>query len=145
MDVNVNIANTSNVNKSVVSTESNSQNVSKQANAIKNTKVKVNKQQKTVTKASQDNNVGLEAKTKQEMNQQDTIEHLDRLQEQINERLASSNRALKYSVHDKVNRIIVKLVDTNTDEIIKEFPEEKSLDNYAEMLEFSGLLLNVKK
>ncbi len=37
---------------------------------------------------------------------------------------------------------MVKVIDTNTDEIIREIPQEKVLDNIANIKEMLGLLLD---
>lgn len=59
-----------------------------------------------------------------------------------NESLKMYNRELKYSVHKKTNTIMVKLVDTENDEVIREIPSEKLLDMVAKMWEMAGLFVN---
>ena len=51
---------------------------------------------------------------------------------------------LKFVLHDKLGEYYVKVVDIETDEVIKEIPPEKMLDMYAQMAEFMGLLIDEK-
>ena len=45
-----------------------------------------------------------------------------------NEKLAGTNRELQYSVHEKTKRLMVKVLDKSTKEVIREIPPEKVLD-----------------
>ncbi len=71
--------------------------------------------------------------------------NLDKSLEQINKSLASFNRHLQKSYHDKLNRVMVKVVDTEQDKVIREIPPEKVLDAFAKALEMAGVLLDVKQ
>jgi flagellar protein FlaG len=62
-----------------------------------------------------------------------------------NKQLVNANRMLQVNVHEKTNRIIVKIIDTETDEIVREIPPEKTLDLFAKVLEMAGLLLDEVK
>ncbi len=104
-------------------------------------KSEVKKQQETVTKS--DTSKGYNTK-KNKLLKED-YEEIEKLKEGINKTLKVSNRELQYSIHDKLNEIMIKLIDTETNEIIREFPQEKNLDVLAKMLEFSGLLLDEKR
>lgn len=50
----------------------------------------------------------------------------------------------KFGIHEKTNRITIKLVDRETQEIIKEIPPEKTLDLLAKRMELAGVLLDEK-
>lgn len=63
----------------------------------------------------------------------------------INEELVGANRELQISIHDDTKRIIAKVVDTDTKEVIKEIPSEKLLDMFYCMMEYSGLLVDEKR
>lgn len=51
----------------------------------------------------------------------------------------------EYSVEEKTNRISIKLIDEQTDEVIKEIPPEKSLEMLAKVWELAGLLVDEKR
>jgi len=62
-----------------------------------------------------------------------------------NAKLKDSSRMLICKVHEKTHRISVKVVNTRTEEVIREIPPEKTLDMFAKMLELAGLLYDEKK
>lgn len=69
----------------------------------------------------------------------------EKLVSDINAKLSGSNKELRYSVHKKTNSIIVKVIDKNTEEVLRELPKEKSLDFLADILEFTGILIDEKR
>lgn len=52
---------------------------------------------------------------------------------------------LKFEIHDKTNTIMIKIINDNTGEVIKEIPPEKLLDIAASMMELAGVLLDEKR
>lgn len=67
-------------------------------------------------------------------------EKLKKVLEKINKTLPHAEA--KFGVHEATNRIMVKLVDKDTKEIIKEFPPEKNLDLLAKQLQMAGVLID---
>ena len=63
----------------------------------------------------------------------------------MNKMLEGTSRRFEYSVHDKINGIMVKVIDENTGEVIREIPSEKILDMVANMLELAGLLVDERR
>lgn len=61
-----------------------------------------------------------------------------------NKELTKLETNLRFSVHKKTRQIVVKIIDTNTQEVIKEVPSEKILDMVASMMERAGLILDRK-
>lgn len=59
---------------------------------------------------------------------------------EINKKLEPVNKALQYSVHDKTNQLMIKVVDKETEEVIAEIPAEDTLDRLATILEEAGIL-----
>ena len=57
-----------------------------------------------------------------------------------NENLEGHNRKIEISVHKKTGDIMVKVLDADTNEVIREIPPEKIADMIANMLEQAGLL-----
>lgn len=62
--------------------------------------------------------------------------------EGMNEFLEPLNTSIKYELHDKLDRYYVKIVDSATNELVREIPPEKMLDMYAAMAEFMGLMVD---
>jgi flagellar protein FlaG len=48
------------------------------------------------------------------------------------------------SVHDATNTIMIKIINTDTGEMIREIPPEKTLDIVAKLIEVNGLLIDTK-
>lgn len=50
-----------------------------------------------------------------------------------------------FGIHDKTNRITIKIVDKESKEVIKEVPAEKTLDLIAKAWELAGLMVDEKR
>lgn len=57
----------------------------------------------------------------------------------------ATNVEAEFGIHEKTNRITIKMVDKKTKEVIKELPPEKMLDMIARMWEISGLVVDEKR
>ncbi|MCT4611983.1 MAG: flagellar protein FlaG [Clostridia bacterium] len=65
--------------------------------------------------------------------------------EKANKKILGSKRELEFSVHDKTKEVMVKVVDTDTKEIVREIPSEKLLDMVAHMMELAGIFVDEKR
>lgn len=63
--------------------------------------------------------------------------------EDIN-RKANNSEAI-FGIHEKTNRLTIKIVDKDTKEVIKELPPEKTLDMIAKVWEMAGLMVDEKR
>ena len=63
--------------------------------------------------------------------------------ENINKNLSNSEAI--FGIHDTTNRVIIKIVDKSTKEVLKELPPEKTLDMIAKVWELAGLLVDEKR
>jgi len=57
----------------------------------------------------------------------------------------SQNVTAEFGIHEKTNRITIKMVDKTTKKVIKELPPEKMLDMMARIWEMSGLIVDEKR
>ena len=55
------------------------------------------------------------------------------------------NHNIEISYNDEVNRYSIKVLDSESQEVVKEIPSEKSLEMFARMLEIEGLLVDEKR
>lgn len=69
--------------------------------------------------------------------------------EQLQDAIKSSNKMIfgddnrfEFKIHDRTGRMIVKLIDKKTDEVIKEIPSEKILDLVASIWDLVGVLVD---
>ena len=49
-----------------------------------------------------------------------------------------------FGIHDKTNRVTIKIIDKTTKEVIKEYPPEETLDMNAKVWEIAGILVDEK-
>jgi flagellar protein FlaG len=55
---------------------------------------------------------------------------------------AAINRRLSFSVNEKLGKVVVKVIDADTDKVIKEIPPEELQHVYERIREVIGLLLD---
>ena len=67
-----------------------------------------------------------------------------RLAAQTYNKLTENTKAV-FGVNEATNRVTIKIVDKDTDEIIKEFPAEKTLDMIARVWEMAGIMVDEKR
>ena len=65
--------------------------------------------------------------------------------DRVNQTFELEKRSLKFQIHDRLNEVMVKVIDSETQEVIREIPPEKLLDMFASMLELAGLLVDEKR
>jgi len=76
--------------------------------------------------------------------QQQKSEQLKKAIAEMNRRINNSNEEAVFGVHEDTNRIMIKIMDKETKEVIKEFPPEKTLDMIARIWEMAGILVDQK-
>ena len=72
-------------------------------------------------------------------------EDIKRVIEKMDSKLSGENQELRFSIHEKTKQILVKIVDSQTNQVIKEIPSEKIADMVASMCEAAGLLIDEKR
>ena len=75
--------------------------------------------------------------------QQATDEQIHKAIKEINKN-ANGTEAV-FGIHEKTNRVTIKIVDKKTKDVIKEVPAEKTLDMIAKAWELAGLLVDEKR
>ena len=76
---------------------------------------------------------------------QASVEQVKRAAEVINRALRQSNRNLEFRLDEGTNRVVVKLTDTETGEVIRQIPSDEMLAISRAIGEFQqGLLLRQK-
>ena len=58
---------------------------------------------------------------------------------------ARSSAEAVFGIHDKTNRVTIKMVDKETKKVIKEFPPEETLDMIAKVWEIAGIMVDEKR
>jgi len=65
--------------------------------------------------------------------------------DRVNHTFEIEKRSLRFKIHERLNEVMVKVIDSETEEVIREIPPEKLLDMFASMLELAGLLVDEKR
>jgi len=65
--------------------------------------------------------------------------------ESANRRMIGANSMFQYSIHEKTNQIMIRVIDKETKELILEIPPEKALDAIAKMWELAGIFVDEKR
>jgi len=80
----------------------------------------------------------------QTQNAEVDMETLTDAVEKMNELMRSSNRSLEFSVDDSTENVVIKVMDRDTDEVIRQIPSEETL-KFSEFLEgMAGMIFDEK-
>lgn len=101
---------------------------------------KVDKTTNVVESSKEKGQTGSE---EQKGREQTTNEQIRKAVEQINKNLSNSEAV--FGIHEETNRVMIKIVDKTTKEVIKELPPEKTLDMIAKVWEMAGILVDEKR
>ena len=72
-----------------------------------------------------------------------TNEQIRKAVEQINKNMGNSEAV--FGIHEKTNRVMIKIVDKETKKVIKELPPEKTLDMIAKVWDMAGILVDERR
>lgn len=73
---------------------------------------------------------------------EEDIEKVQDAVKKANKILEPSFRHFKMSVHKATHRVIVKVMDSATDKVIREVPSEKFLDMVSGFIEMAGIMVD---
>jgi flagellar protein FlaG len=73
-----------------------------------------------------------------------TVSDLQQVIDDTNKMLQYVNERLEFLVHEATNRIMVKVLDRETEEVLREIPPEQILDLVAKLQELVGILVDKK-
>lgn len=73
-----------------------------------------------------------------------SAEKAKKLTESINRFMETTNTNLRFQYHNELKEYYVTIVDSTTNELIKEIPSKKLMDIYAAMRDFLGLMVDHK-
>jgi flagellar protein FlaG len=82
---------------------------------------------------------------KQEKNpEQITEDELLPITRELNKFMSYLNADIQFELHEKTQRLMVKVVDVKENKVLREFPPKELLDHIANMREYIGVLLDKK-
>lgn len=62
--------------------------------------------------------------------------------DELNKFLKEKNTYVKYSVHEEFGDVMIKIINSDTDEVIMECPPKKILDFVAKMCKMVGVMVD---
>ena len=71
-----------------------------------------------------------------------TENHLKSVISMTNEKIHWTNTRCEFQYHEITKRVSIKVIDKETDEIIREIPPEESLEMVEKMWELAGLIVD---
>lgn len=81
----------------------------------------------------------------QEQRKKMTADEVLKQVKDANQQLKIYDRRLEFSIHEETHKIMVKVINTNDDSVIREIPSEKALDMLAYVWKLTGILLDEKR
>jgi flagellar protein FlaG len=87
--------------------------------------------------------IGMPESDENNENQQQVNAQLKKAVDEINKNVHNSEAI--FGIHEKTNRVTIKIVDKETKKVIKEYPPEKTLDMIAKVWEMAGLMVDEKR
>jgi flagellar protein FlaG len=97
-----------------------------------------------ISQASTNRDNGVEQPRKVLQKETRSAEEIHKDLEMINEQLKSSNSSIQFSVDDKSNDVIVRIVDRDSGEVIRQIPPESIVRLRDSMKDMSGLFIEKK-
>ena len=105
-----------------------------------------NSKENNITDSGNNNKRVIETQQIEVENQEGNLEEekkpLIDLIEKASGKIELEDTGLEFSIHEKTNQIMIKVIDNNTHQVIKELPSEKILDMMAKMVELSGFFVD---
>ena len=71
-------------------------------------------------------------------------EEVEKATEKLNRLMGLIDKRMQFEVHDKSHRVMVKIIDKEKGEVLREIPPKKVLDMLSSLTEFIGLLVDRK-
>lgn len=71
-------------------------------------------------------------------------EEVERTLEKLNRLMGLIDKRMEFKIHDKTNRVVVKIINQENGEILSEIPPEKTLDLLSSIQNIVGLLIDEK-
>ena len=98
-----------------------------------------NKTENTLQQQTEQNNQQV-----QQSGEKDELgrEQLEKMAQQLQDFMGEMNRSLQFQVDEESGRDVIKVVDKNSGELIKQYPSEEVLSLVAKLSETAGFLID---
>lgn len=72
----------------------------------------------------------------------ENTQDMERLVNHLQDLARSFNRKLSFAVDERTKKILVKVIDKNTDKVVRELPSEEIVNMVAKLKEFIGAVFD---
>ncbi|HWQ73564.1 MAG TPA: flagellar protein FlaG [Desulfitobacteriaceae bacterium] len=73
-----------------------------------------------------------------------SVDDVKNITQEMNKFLQLLNADLKFQLHEGTKQLMVQVIDTKTQKVLKEFPPHELLDTIAKIRDYVGVLLDKK-
>ena len=78
-------------------------------------------------------------------NQENTSRRIKNAVEHANQTMRHAKTKCEFSYHEETKRVSIKVIDEETEEVIREIPPEETLEMLSKMWELAGLMVDEKR
>ena len=89
-------------------------------------------QEKTITNTTKDNSIANESQIRNAI-------------ENANKKLKFKRTKCELTYHEDINRVAIKVIDKETEEVIREIPPEETLELVKKLWEMAGIIIDEKR
>lgn len=97
-----------------------------------------------IAKTTSSNQFGKDAEKEQKENSASPQQIKDAIS-RANNKLKNHRTRCEFSYHEETKRVSIKVLDSDTEEVIKEIPPEETLQMVQKMWELAGILIDEKR
>ena len=83
-------------------------------------------------------------KDQEQQNSQRSRDDVKNITQELNKFFQYINADLQFAMHEKTQQLMVQVVDTKENKVLREFPSHELLDTIANIREYVGILLDKK-
>ncbi len=81
----------------------------------------------------------------QEENPENASRRIKNAVDHANQTMRHSKTKCEFSYHEETKRVSIKVIDAETEEVIREIPPEETLEMLSKMWELAGLMVDEKR
>lgn len=81
----------------------------------------------------------------QQGNEENVSRRIKNTVDHANQTMRHAKKKCEFAYHEKTKQISIKIIDEETEEVIREIPPEDALDMLAKMWELAGLMVDEKR
>lgn len=71
-------------------------------------------------------------------------EDVERTTDKLNRLMGLIDKRLRFDIHEKSDQVMVRVIDQNTEEVLKEMPPKRVLELLNSLTDIAGLLIDQK-